>query len=102
MLVTFKSGAHSEFTMFIDIAEDLLKMMGHSGTIPSALAVKDVSDALKSLKKALEYEPETSEEEASSEEEDDPEVSMSGRAYPLVEMLIAAVEDESTVMWYKE
>jgi len=101
MLVTFKSGAHSEFTMFADIAEDLLKMMGHSGTIPSALAAKDVSDALKSLKKALEYEPGTSEEEVLSEE-DDPEVSMSGRAYPLVEMLTAAVEDESTVMWYKE
>ena len=102
MLVTFKSGAHSEFTMFAEIAEDLLKMMGHSGTIPSALAVKDVPEALKSLKQALEYEPDALVEEASSDDnEEEPDVSLSGRAFPLVEMLTAAIKDESTVMWYK-
>jgi len=116
MLVTFKSGAHSEFTIFSEIAEDLLKMMGHSGTIPSALAVKDVPEALKSLKQALEYKPNALVEEASSDDDhmdvggrvapgavtdEEPDVSLSGRAFPLVEMLTAAVEDESTVMWYK-
>jgi len=100
MLVTFKSRAHSEFTMFAEIAEDLLKMMGHSGTIPSALAAKDVSEALKSLKKALEFEPDAAVEETSHDDEE-PETSMSGRAFPLVEMLTAAVEEGSTVMWYK-
>lgn len=102
MLVTFKSGAHSEFTIFAEIAEDLLEMMGHSGTIPSALAAKDIPKALKLLKKALEYEPGASVEETSSDDAAEPEVSMSGRAFPLVEMLTAAVKDESTVMWYKE
>jgi uncharacterized protein DUF1840 len=101
MLVTFKSGAHGEFTMFAEIAEDLLKMMGHSGTIPSALSAKDVPEALKCLKKAIEYEPGAAHEESSTEDEEEPEVSISGRAYPLVEMLTAAAEDGSTVMWYK-
>jgi uncharacterized protein DUF1840 len=101
MLVTFKSGAHSEFSMFAEIAEDLLKMMGHSGTIPSALSAKDVPEALKSLKKAIETEPGSSVDEVSDNEDEEPDVSLSGRAYPLVEMLTAAVEDGSTVMWFK-
>ena len=101
MLVTFKSGAHGEFSMFVEFAEDLLKMMGHSGTIPSALAAKDVPEALKSLKKAIEYEPGVPEHETSDDEKE-PEVSISGRAFPLVEMLTAAAEDGSTVMWYKK
>ncbi len=101
MLVTFKSGAHGEFTMFAEIAEDLLKMMGHSGTIPSALAAKDIPEALKALKKAIDYEPDISAEETSSDDEEEDPVSMSGRAFPLVEMLTAAAEDGSTVMWYK-
>lgn len=101
MLVTFKSGAHGEFSMFAEFAEDLLKMMGHSGTIPSALAAKDVPEALKSLKKAIEYEPGIPVHETSDDDEE-PEVSISGRAFPLVEMLTAAVEDGSTVMWYKK
>jgi uncharacterized protein DUF1840 len=101
MLVTFKSGAHGEFSMFAEFAEDLLKMMGHSGTIPSALSAKDVPEALKSLKKAIEYEPGILDEETPSDDEEEPDVSLSGRAFPLVEMLTAAAEDGSTVMWYK-
>jgi uncharacterized protein DUF1840 len=103
MLVTFKSGSHSEFTMFAEIAEDLLKMMGHSGTIPSALSAKDIPEALKSLQKAIETEPGSSVDEISVDVDEDEEadVSISGRAYPLVEMLTAAVEDGSTVMWFK-
>ena len=103
MLVTFKSGSHGEFTMFAEIAEDFLKMMGHSGTIPSALAAKDVPEALKCLKKAIEHEPgHLAEEVSDGDDEKEPHISLSGRAFPLVEMLTAAAEDESTVMWYKK
>ena len=100
MLVTFKRGSHGEFSMFAEIAEDLLKMMGHSGTIPSALAAKDVPEALDRLKKAIETEP--GHAEALGDDEEEPNVSTSGRAYPLVEMLTAAAADESTVMWFKK
>ena len=42
MLVTFSSPAYADITMFGDVAVRLIKMMGHSGTIPSALLAEDV------------------------------------------------------------
>jgi Domain of unknown function (DUF1840) len=42
--------------MFGDVAEHLLKMMGHSGTIPSAISAKDVPAVLERLKNAVESE----------------------------------------------
>jgi hypothetical protein len=35
MLVTFSTKNHADVLMFGDIAIGLLKMMGHSGTVPS-------------------------------------------------------------------
>ena len=46
MLITFKSDAYADIIMFGDIAERLLKMMGHSGTVPSAILADDVPAAL--------------------------------------------------------
>ena len=37
MIVTFRSKAHADIMMFGDIAVNLLKLMGHSGTVPGAL-----------------------------------------------------------------
>jgi hypothetical protein len=34
MIVTFRSKAHADIMMFGDIAVNLLKLMGHSGTVP--------------------------------------------------------------------
>jgi len=52
MLVKFESEVGS-VTMFGDIAVTLLKMMGHSGTVPSALLAKDIPAAAGQLKSAL-------------------------------------------------
>ena len=46
MLVTFKSDAYADIMMFGDAAHRLLKMMGHSGTLPSAILAEDVPAAL--------------------------------------------------------
>jgi len=46
MLVTFRTSAYANITMFGDIAVTLLKMMGHSGTVPSAIRADDVPAAL--------------------------------------------------------
>lgn len=102
MLITFESNAHTDVTMFADIAKSLIKMMGHSGTIPSAIAAKDVPVALEHLKKALKSE--SAEELVKVDDEDDEEfeVSMSGRAFPLVEMLKSAARDNEAVMWYEK
>ena len=53
MLVTFRTSAYANITMFGDVAVRLLKMMGHSGTVPSAIRADDVPAALERLKAAL-------------------------------------------------
>src|SRR5690606_27882768 len=53
MLVTFKTKAYANITMFGDVAVKLLRMMGHSGTVPSAILADDVPAALERLKAAI-------------------------------------------------
>ena len=71
MLVTFTTDAYADITMFGDVALALLKMMGHSGTVPSAIQAA----------------------------EDEPQVSISNRALPLINLLTAAAQAGSDVMW---
>ena len=100
MLVIFSSQASANITMFGDIAVQLLKMMGHSGTVPSAILAKDVPAALANLEAALgiaEQEPES--EEPTDDIEETSFVSLSHRALPLIDLLMAAVKDESNVQW---
>ena len=100
MLITFSTPAHGDVTMFGDVAMTLIKMMGRSDTVPSALYAEDVQAALDQLKNALE--PVRSKPEADMLTEDGDEevaVSMSHRALPLIELLEAAVHEKCTVMW---
>ena len=46
MLVTFHTKAYANITMFGDVAKQLLELLGHSGTIPSAIKAEDVPAAL--------------------------------------------------------
>lgn len=106
MLVTFTSKAHGDITMFGNVAEQLIKMMGHSGTIPSAIQAEDVPAVLERLKQAIashrEILPDDPQRENNdSNEEEKIQVSLANRAFPLIEMLTAAVEENCNVMWYK-
>ncbi|MFV1973803.1 MAG: DUF1840 domain-containing protein, partial [Thiohalobacterales bacterium] len=49
MLVTFTCSAYADITMFGDVAVQLLKMMGHSGTVPGAFRAEDIPVALEKL-----------------------------------------------------
>ena len=49
MLVTFSCSAYADITMFGDVAVRLLKLMGHSGTVPGAILAEDVQAALECL-----------------------------------------------------
>jgi hypothetical protein len=105
MVVTFKSRATGEFSMLGNEAVRRIKMMGRSGTVPGALSADEVSAALKQLKVAIAAEKEAEEAEEAEEveeKEDDkePHVNISVRAYPLIEMLTAAVRENCEVMWY--
>ncbi len=53
MLVTFRTKTHADLLMFGEIAVYLLKLMGHSGTVPSALLADEVPAALDRLRQAV-------------------------------------------------
>jgi len=53
MLVTFTTDAYADITMFGDVALAMLKMMGHSATVPSAILAADVPEALSRLTAAI-------------------------------------------------
>lgn len=104
MLVTFHSNAGASITMFGDVAVTLLKMMGHSGTVPSALLANDVSAALANLQRALASAGPNARAERDAKPEDDdedaqPPVLLRQRAFPLIELLSAAAAQECDVMW---
>ena len=97
MLVTFSCPAYADITMFGDVAIQLLKMMGHSGTVPSALSAEDVLPALERLEAAVMVKEQSAEPE--EDDDGDPPVSISHRALPLIELLKAAAKAECSVMW---
>lgn len=96
MLVTFTTDASADITMFGDVALTMLKMMGHSGTVPGAILAADVPAALSRLTAALANEKGTPPEDSN---EDEPVVSMANRGLPLVNLLTAAANDGKDVMW---
>jgi hypothetical protein len=53
MLVTFTTKAYADITMLGDVAIAMLKMMGHSGTVPGAIRAEEVPEALSRLTAAI-------------------------------------------------
>lgn len=98
MLVKFKSDAYENITMLGDIAQRLLKMMGHSGIIPGAMVAEEIPAALNHLKEAIDRETKN---HPLSQEDNDDQVSLANRAYPLVQLLTAAVKKHCNVRWDK-
>ena len=101
MLVTFTTGAHANITMFEGDALTMLKMMGHSATVPGAILAADVPAALSRLKAAIDAEKISSSVENENEDTDEPMVSMRNRGLPLIDLLTAAAKADCNVMWNK-
>lgn len=97
MLVTFTTNAYADITMFGDVAQAMLKMMGHSTTVPGAILAADVPAALRQLTAAIEREK--SAPPVEDKDADEPVVSIAHRALPLLNLLAAAAKAESDVMW---
>lgn len=100
MLVRFDSRVGG-FTMFGEPAVQLLRMMGHSGTVPSALLAKDIPQALARLETALAAAPAAATGEAGDEDGETPKVSLRQRAHPLIELLARAASANCDVLWDK-
>jgi hypothetical protein len=104
MLVTFHSKAWSNITLFGDVAVTLLKMMGHSGTVPSALLAADIPSAVARLRQGLaaagaEEESKPSVRPGAEDADTAPPVGLRLRAYPLIQLLSAAARQGCDVMW---
>lgn len=100
MLVTFFCPAYANITMFGDVAIRLLKMMGHSGTVPSALLASDVPAALKRLQAAVATNGRLVEPQGCVQvDNDEPVVSLRHRALPLIDLLKVAAKAERNVVW---
>ena len=98
MLITFKTKAYANITMFGDVGTRMLEMMDFGSTVPGAIRPEDLPAALENLETALAKLPR--QEEATGEDEDgQPRVGLHTRAAPLIELLRAAIADEAYVRW---
>ena len=97
MLVTFTTKAYADITMFGNVALTLLKMMGHSATVPGVIQAADVPVALSRLTAAIDAEKTSPPVE--NKDTDEPGVSMATRALPLIDLLAAAAKEGCYVMW---
>ena len=97
MLVTFTTDAYADITMFGDVALSMLKMMGHSATVPGAIRAEDVPLALSRLRAAIDME--RSSPLIADKNADEPVVSVAHRALPLINLLAAAAKEKSYVTW---
>jgi len=103
MLITFHSEAGADCTMFGNVAITLLKMMGHSGTVPGAISPEDIPAALSSLEQGLAVAGGVKANVNPDSEKDDkqPPVPLRTRAYPLIQLLSAAAKKGKDVLWYE-
>lgn len=53
MLVTFRTKAHADITMFGNVAVDLLKLAGMTGTVPTAILADDIPSVIARLEAGL-------------------------------------------------
>ena len=105
MIVKFSTRAGA-LTMHGDAAVALLKAMGHSGTVPSAILAADLPAALRQLRKALDEQthlplppPPPADVEDDDEREREPPVTLRMRALPLIDMIETAIARNSDLMW---
>ena len=84
-----------------EIAVQLLKAMGHSGTVPSAILAKDIPGALARLQAAVDASPKETAappDRGGGEKKEVP-VSLRQRAFPLIDLLSRAADKGAEVMW---
>lgn len=104
MLITFRTKGFADITMFGDVAQTLLRLMGQSGDVPGALLAEDVAAALDRLKAGIDKvgaEPAGNPPRHADEDDDKapPPVTLKQRAFPLMGLLEAARRNKHEVMW---
>ena len=102
MLIKFDSEVGS-FTMDREIAVQLLRAMGHSGTVPGAMLPADLPGALARLQSMVDKTPANPGKPARGDEDKDKgvdaPVSIRQRAFPLIDLLTRAAQQGKEVLW---
>ncbi len=103
-MVTFRTSSHGNIPMLDRDARTMLKLMGVSTTVPSALKAEDVPAARQRLKQAIENHdtppPEPTPADAANDDDDEePPVALKTRALPLLDLLAAAENANDYVIW---
>lgn len=93
-MIRFETKNHPDVEMLDKHALAMLKMMGLSDAVPSALSEDRVETALENLKAAVA-------EQAVGDNWDDQQISQKTRAQPLIDLLTKALADNEHVMWQK-
>jgi hypothetical protein len=96
MLVTFSCREYGNITLFGEVATRLLKMMGHSATVPGAIMADEVPAALHSLQDNINH---IKPMNTPDDEDGEPQISLATRAVPLINLLKAASQKNCNVMW---
>ena len=97
MLITFRSKAHADVVMLGDSARELIRLMGKSDALPSAVGPEGIPKALARLRAGLAEQFAAPPDEDGDEEQED--VALHTRAIPLIEMLEASAQAQVPVMW---
>jgi len=110
MFIKFESNGSAPFVMPSGIAQQLVSMMGQGKEIEGSISGPAILDAISKLEKAL-VQQSTAEEpqllnkkddESPEDDEVEQPLRRSVRAVPLMEMLQAAKQADSFVMWRPE
>ena len=99
MPITFKTKHSPNILMLDSVGLQMLKMMGTSATVPSALSAEDVADALESLRRHINQQSRPAADQDESERDDERHVSLAHRALPLIDLLEAALQHGDHVIW---
>jgi len=110
MFIKFESNGSAPFVMPSGIAQQLVSMMGQGKEIEGSISGPAILDAISKLEKALVQQSTAEEpqplnkkdEESPEDDEAEQPARTSVRAVPLMEMLQAAKQADSFVMWRPE
>lgn len=103
-MVTFRTNSHRDIDMFTSDAHTMLKLMGLSTTVPSALRAADVQPALEKLKQGIErheaaQQPDAADQQDDEDDDEPTPVPLHTRAMPLIELLETAANANEHVRW---
>lgn len=88
------------FSTLNDTAAELLRLAGHSGSVPGAYALQDLPGALERVRAALAAQQVGDDVSAPDDDDDaEPPVQLSARVFPFVKLLEDAIANSSGVRW---